>query len=82
MYSGQEVIDMLDIVCEEADSSIEMSFNEGYKLGRFEFEPEAVYWKKIAEEKQERKFLNILTSVSLGFIVGAIATSLYMCIPN
>ena len=76
-YSGEEVLSMINIIMEEADSSIEQSFYEGYKLGKLEFEPELLYWKSIAETKKrlsfEEKFFSSAIGFGIGFVTGGAA---------
>lgn len=74
-YSGQEVIELLNIVIEEADTSIANAYQEGYKQAVVELQPDIEYWKLKAEEKTSwKKNLSYMIS---GFAIG---TGLGICI--
>jgi hypothetical protein len=51
-YSGNEVLDLLTIMDEEAEASITSAYNEGYKAGILEYKPEAVRLQSVNESLQ------------------------------
>lgn len=76
-YTGKEVQELLDIVIEEANATIEQAYSEGYKQGVFAYKPDVEFWKIKAigfERKlKEQKFQTIISTlgcISLGFIGG------------
>jgi len=77
-YTADEVEELIDIVIEEAETSIEKSYKEGYKQGVLQFEPEVEYYKTLFEElKKDQQNQNLqitIKSVGIGFAIGSITT--------
>ena len=71
-YTGQEVQTIIDIILEEADSSIDKAYKEGYKQATVELQPEIDYWKVMYETKQNPSFSDILKFTLIGFGTGFI----------
>ena len=75
-YTGAEVLEMLNIVLEEADESIDKAYKEGYKQATVELEPEVVYWKTLYEERKKNIFsTNLkfgLICFGSGFLIGGV----------
>lgn len=73
-YSGAEVLELIEIVMEEAEKSITQSYQEGYKQGVLEYKPDMEYYKMLYEsiKDQNKKTLwqNNLLSLSIGLIAG------------
>ena len=77
-YTSEEVNNIINIILEEADKSIENAYNEGYKQATLELKPELNYWKTLYEEESKNnkttlyKYCGI--SFGAGFIVGSLTT--------
>ena len=75
-YTGQEVLEIVNIILEEADASIDKAYKEGYKQATVELEPEVVYWKTLYEEREKNTFnTNLkfgLIGFGSGFLIGGI----------
>jgi hypothetical protein len=59
-YSGNEVLNLLTIMDEEAQTSITKAYNEGYKAGVLEYKPETIKLQSLndslkADAEQMRK---------------------------
>ena len=78
-YTGQEVQEIIDIILEEADKSIDTAYKEGYKQATVELQPEIDYWKTLYEIRKSNTFSdNIKFSVTgfgIGFVFGTIIRS-------
>ncbi len=48
-YTGSEVLELIQIVEQEAELAIDKAFDEGYKQGLLAGVPEAEYWKVRSE---------------------------------
>lgn len=77
-YTGQEVLELIDLVVEEAEKSITEAYNAGYKQGVLAYKPDVEYWKVKAsgfekELKRQRRdrWLYGLGGFALGFAGGA-----------
>ena len=73
-YSVEEVQNIIQIILEESDNSIEESYNNGYKQATLELKPELDYWKtkydnQISSLWKDRLKFSLL-SVGVGFSVG------------
>lgn len=75
MYTGQEVNQMIQIILEEADISIENAYAEGYKQGVLEFKPDLLITENENRNIKNSCFHNSVISFSIGF-VGGIVTDL------
>lgn len=73
-YTGQEVQEIINIILEEADVSIDNAYKEGYKQATVELMPEIDYWKTMYEETQKTSFaINLkynLISFGAGLLLG------------
>ena len=76
-YTGSEVVELLQIVSEEAEQAIEKAFNEGYKQGLLAAAPDAEYWRlKSARYEAEvlrlkkEKWLYAFGGLGAGLLVG------------
>ena len=76
-YKGSEVLELLQIVEQEAEQAIDQAFNEGYKQGLLAAAPDAEYWRvkslqyeaEITRLKKE-KWLYAFGGLGAGFLVG------------
>jgi len=76
-YTGREVSELIDLVVEEAEKSINEAYNAGYKQGVLAYKPDVEYWKIKAQgfekELQKQRLQNWiygLGGVSIGFLGG------------
>ena len=76
-YTGSEVLEVIQIVEQEAEQAIEKAFNEGYKQGLLAAAPDAEYWRvKSARYEAEvlrlkkEKWLYAFGGLGAGLIVG------------
>lgn len=69
-YSGTEVQELINIVLEEADKSIENAYKEGYKQAAVEFKPEIEYWKQKYSAVQSAGLKTNIKYSLFGFGVG------------
>lgn len=76
-YTGSEVMALIQLVEQEADSAIEHAFNEGYKQGLLASAPEAEYWKTLSiqlevklSKANRQKWLFAFGGFSCGLITG------------
>ncbi len=72
-YSGDEVNEIISIILDEADNSIEAAYKEGYKQATIELKPEVEYWKTLYEKQKENKLSDYITCISISFASGFIA---------
>ena len=76
-YTGKEVQQIIDIILEEADISIDKAYKEGYKQATVELQPEIEYWKTLYETRSEHTMKEnlrfIMIGFGAGFIVGGIS---------
>ncbi len=72
-YSGTEVNEIISIILDEADNSIEAAYKEGYKQATIELKPEVEYWKTIYENKENIKIKDYITLISISFATGFFA---------
>ena len=72
---------LIQIILEESDKSIENAYNEGYKQAVLEFKPEADYWKEKYQKnnsiQQKIKIGGLCVAAGLltGFIIGFAAAN-------
>ena len=66
-YSGKEVQQIIDIILEEADTSIDQAYKEGYKQATVELQPEVEYWKTKYETRKDNTFTDNLKFTLIGF---------------
>ena len=75
-YTGQEVQEIINIILEEADVSIDNAYKEGYKQATVELQPEITYWKTLYEETQKSSFSSNLKfnliSFGTGLLLGGV----------
>lgn len=76
-YTGSEVLEVIQIVEQEAEQAIEKAFNEGYKQGLLAAAPDAEYWRvKSARYEAEvlrlkkEKWLYAFGGLGAGLLVG------------
>lgn len=69
-YSGEEVNEIISIILEEADISIEKAYKEGYKQATVELEPEIIYWKTLFQDYKTESIKNKILFGSIGFASG------------
>lgn len=77
-YTGSEVLELIQIVEQEAEIAIDQAFNEGYKKGLLAAAPDAEYWRvkssqheaEITRLKKE-KWLYALGGLGVGLLVGS-----------
>nr|MCR4953675.1 hypothetical protein [Treponema sp.] len=62
-----EVQALINIIFEEADTSIEKAYKEGYKQATVELLPEVEYWKTMYEKRKENSFTEYLKFSLIGF---------------
>lgn len=74
-YTGQEVQQIIDIIFEEADASIESAYKEGYKQATVELKPDVEYWKTMYESTKKNNFSEILKFTIIGLGTGLILGS-------
>ncbi|MBR0100469.1 MAG: hypothetical protein IJP90_12280 [Treponema sp.] len=76
-YTGSEVLELIQIVEQEAQAAIEKAFDEGYKQGLLSSAPDAEYWRvkaagyeaEVSRLKKER-WLYAFGGLGVGFIFG------------
>ena len=76
-YTGSEILELIQIVEQEAELAIDQAFNEGYKQGLLASAPDAEYWRvkslqyesEITRLKKE-KWLYAFGGLGVGFLVG------------
>lgn len=66
-YTGQEIQQIIDIILEEADASIDSAYKEGYKQATVELKPEVEFWKTLYETNKKNSFSEALKYALLGF---------------
>lgn len=66
-YTGPEVQAIIDIILEEADTSIDNAYKEGYKQATVELEPEVEYWKTMYKTRKNNSFSDNLKFTLIGF---------------
>jgi hypothetical protein len=66
-YTGQEVQQIIDIILEEADASIDSAYKEGYKQATVELKPDVEYWKTLYELDHKNSFSDALKFTLIGF---------------
>ena len=66
-YTGPEVQAIIDIILEEADTSIDNAYKEGYKQATIELEPEVEYWKTMYKTRKNNSFSDNLKFTLIGF---------------
>ena len=71
-YSGKEVQQIVDILLEEADASIDSAYKEGYKQATVELKPEVEYWKTLYEGTKKNNFSDALKFTLIGFGSGLV----------
>ena len=76
-YKGSEVLELLQIVEQEANLAIDRAFNEGYKQGMLAYAPEVEYWQTRAFQLQEEisklkkdRWLYAVGGFGVGFLFG------------
>lgn len=76
-YKGSEVLELLQIVEQEANLAIDSAFNEGYKQGMLAYAPEVEYWQTRAFQLQEEisklkkdRWLYAVGGFGVGFLFG------------
>lgn len=74
-YTGQEVQQIIDIIFEEADASIDSAYKEGYKQATVELKPDVEYWKTMYESTKKNNFSEILKFTIIGLGTGLILGS-------
>lgn len=67
-----EVQAIIDIILEEADTSIDNAYKEGYKQATVELEPEVEYWKSMYKTRKNNSFSDNLRFTLIGFGSGLI----------
>ena len=72
-YSGNEVNEIIGIILEECDYSIDQAYKKGYKQATVELQPEIEYWKTMYESKKDNKNILQYSLISLGtgFLIGS-----------
>lgn len=76
-YTGSELLELIQIVEQEAQQAIDEAFNKGYKQGLLAAAPDAEYWRvrstqyeaEITRLKKER-WLYAFGGLGVGFIFG------------
>lgn len=75
-YSADEVLEIVNIILEEADAEIESAYEKGYKQGVLDYAPKVAYWKTLYEEQEKNSLQNYITvgsiSFGLGFLIGGL----------
>ena len=74
-YTGQEVQQIIDIIFEEADASIQNAYYEGYKQATVELKPDVEYWKTLYETGKKNNFSEALKFTLIGFGAGIVLGS-------
>lgn len=73
-YNADEVAEIISIMLDEADNSIDAAYKEGYKQATVELQPEIVYWKTLYEENKsndiKKNFQWMLITFGAGFLIG------------
>lgn len=76
-YTGSELLELIQIVEQEAEQAIDKAFNEGYKQGLLSAAPDAEYWRTKATKYEseiirlkKNKWLYALGGFGAGFIAG------------
>lgn len=69
-YQGTEVQNIIEIVLEEADKSIDNAYKEGYKQATLELQPEVEYWKTMYQVKKGNTISNNIKFTLIGFGAG------------
>ena len=67
IYTGPEVQAIINIILEEADTSIDNAYKEGYKQATVELEPEVEYWKTMYKTRKNNSFSDNLKFTLIGF---------------
>ena len=75
-YTGEEVNQIITIILEEADSVIQESYNEGYKLAALEYESKITQLKNTIAQNENNVVRYCVTAftigLGLGFVTGNI----------
>lgn len=71
-YSGEEVSSLVEIILEEADTSIQKAYYEGYKQANLELLPKIEVLKYQVDHAKEMKIQNYITAATIGFGVGCL----------
>ena len=71
-YTGKEVEDIINIILDEADKSIENSYYEGYKQATLELQPTIDILQYRINTKDDTKFLSYVTTATVGFGLGCL----------
>lgn len=74
-YTGKEVQQIIDIILEEADVSIDSAYKEGYKQATVELKPDVEYWKTMYETSKKNSFSEALKYTIIGLGTGLILGS-------
>ena len=74
-YTGKEVQQIIDIILEEADASIDSAYKEGYKQATVELKPDVEYWKTMYETSKKNNFSEALKYTIIGLGTGLILGS-------
>ena len=76
-YTGSEVLELIQIAEQEAETAIDKAFDEGYKQGLLAGVPDAEYWKVKALQYEteinrlkKEKWLYAFGGLGAGFLVG------------
>jgi hypothetical protein len=65
-YTGQEVQQIIDIIFEEADVSIDNAYKQGYKQATVELQPQIEYWRTLYETNKNNSFSETLKFTLIG----------------
>ena len=69
-YSGSEVEEIINIIFDEADSSIVNAYNEGYKQATLELQPTIDVLNYRLDTYESNSFKSYVTTASLSFGLG------------
>lgn len=79
-YEGTEVLEMLQILTDEAEKSIEEAYEKGYKQGVLAYKPladrreyEVAYLEREIKSLKNQRWLFMLGGAAGGFIVGGVS---------
>lgn len=69
-YNGDEVNEIINIILEEADNTIDSAYKEGYKQATVELQPEIIYWKTLYETTQNNNKSELLKKNLIWNMIG------------
>lgn len=62
--------EIISIILEEADISIDKAYKEGYKQATVELKPELEYYKTLYTEQKKKSFKDIFIYAGISFGIG------------